>query len=310
MTNRPAGVTASAIVAILGSVLTFFFAVTMIAAAFVETPQPQPPGYAGFAVGSAIVLIGLALLGLFTAVGLLQLRAWARTSILVFAGFLAVMSLLMLVGVSIMQLPAPPGTDPAAAGAMRAMMLVMFAVPLGVAIWWLVQFNRPSIVAAFASDASARGASRPLAISIIAWVNIVGGASCIVPILARAPAFLVGVTFTGWAAGVVYAFFGAVSLYIGRGLLDLRERARRLAIAWFGLSMLHAGMVTLIPPLRERMLRAQLTVQDPQAPASPFDETALAMIALTLLALISIAAIWLLVRHRAAFTVEEKTSAS
>jgi hypothetical protein len=300
--NKPAGVVASAVVAIIGSVFTILMAVVILATVFIETPQSQTPGYPGVAIGSALMLTGLAGLGIWTAIGLLRLRPWARVSILVFAGFMAVTCVLVLVMIGIMPIPPSPGAPPEAERIVRPTMYVMFGIPVAIAVWWLIQFNTRNTRAAFEAASPAAMSRRPLSISIIGWISIVGGASCLFPILARTPAFLAGATLTGWSAGIVYAFFGALSLYIGWGLLDLRERARRVAIAWFALSFVHMAVVTLVPTFRRRMLDAQVSIQQQsQTQPLPFDMTGFAYLMLAVLTLISIVAIAFLLRHRSSF---------
>lgn len=300
--NKPAGVIASAVVAIIGSVFTILMAIVIFATVFVETPQSLTPGYPAIAIGSALMLLGLAGLGIWTAVGLLRLRTWARVSILVFAVFLGVACLLMIVMIGLMPVPASPDVPPGAERMVRPTMYVMFGLPVAIAAWWLVQFNTRGTRAAFETASPGAMSGRPLSISIIGWMSIVGGASCLFPILARTPAFLAGATFTGWAAGIVYAFFGALSLYIGWGLLDLRERARKLAIVWFGLSFVHMAVVTLVPSFRRRMLDAQVSIQQQSdAQPLPFDMTSFAYLMLAVLTLISVVAIAFLIRRRSAF---------
>jgi hypothetical protein len=184
----------------------------------------------------------------------------------------------------------------------RPTMYVMFGIPVAIAVWWLIQFNTRNTRAAFETASPTTMSRRPLSISVIGWMSVVGGASCLFPILARTPAFLAGATLTGWSAGIAYAFFGALSLYIGWGLLDLRERARKLAIAWFALSFVHMAVVTLVPTLRRRMLDAQVSIQQQsQTQPLPFDMASFAYLMLAVLTLISVLAIAFLIRRRSAF---------
>ena len=294
--SRPVGVTASAIVGILGSIVALLLAVLSVASLFIETPQPQHPQ---FVIAGAAMFTALAGIGIWTSVGLFRLRSWARTSILVFAGFLAAGSIFNLV-IS-MAVPIPPEFTAGTAHTFRRTMAVMFGVPLAIGVWWLIQFNTQSTKAAFASPIAEPASPRPLSITAIAWVSIVGGASCLFPILARMPAFLFGVNFNGWIAGVIYAFFGALSLYIGKGLLDLRERARVLAIGWFGFSFVHLSFITLVPPVRQRMLELQRTFEQNQPNPIPFDQGMLTNVILAFSAIVAASAIWFLVRDRGAF---------
>jgi len=302
--SRPVGVTASAIVAFLGSIIALLFAVLMAATPFMATPQPQPPYAAQVAIASAATGIALAILGIWTSIGLWRLRPWARTSILVFAGFVAVGCLFSLL--ITMAIPKSPAYSVDTEHVIRATMTAMFGIPLAIAVWWLIQFNTPSTKAAFLAPPAAEAASsRPLSIMIIAWTSIIGGAFCLFPLLARMPAFLFGFAFNGWIAGIIYAAFGALSLYIGKGLLDLRERARVLAIAWFAFSIVHAGAVTLVPSLRQRMIESQQALMGNQPNPIPFDQGMMLKMGFVFAAIVAGACIWFLIRNRPAFVRAE-----
>jgi hypothetical protein len=188
--SRPVGVTASAIVAILGSIFVLLLAALSVASLFIATAQPQPPNSPQFVMAGAAMFTALAVFGIWTSVGIFRLRSWARTSILVFAGFLAAGSIFGLLGT--MAMPTPPAMTAGTEQIFRRVIVVMFGLPFAVAVWWLVQFNTQSTKAAFASPIAEAPSSRPLSITIIAWASIFGGASCVFAILARVPAFLFG----------------------------------------------------------------------------------------------------------------------
>ena len=297
--SRPVGVTASAVVAILGSIVALLFAALAVTSLFIQTPQPKPPNSAQFVLLGAAVFAAFAGIGIWTSVGLFRLRSWARTAILIFAGFLAASCIFSLL--ITMAVPVPPQFTAGTAHIFRQTMAVTFGVPLAIAVWWLVQFNTASTKAAFASHLGEAASTRPLSITVIAWASFLGGASCIFGILARQPLFLFGGIFSGWSAGVIYAVFGALMLYIGKGLLDLREEARVLAIGWFLFSFVHMGVVTLVPPLRQRMLEFQRSLLQDQPDPIPFDQGMLMNVGLAFAAIVSAAAIWFLIRNRAAF---------
>jgi hypothetical protein len=297
--SRPVGITASAIVAILGSIFALLLAVLSVASLFIETPQPRPPNSAQFVIAGAAMFAALAGVGIWTSVGLFRLRSWARTSILVFAGFLAAFSILTLVMTT--AVPLPPETTAGMEHTVRQVMVVIFGIPLAIAAWWLIQFNRQSTKAAFASPITEAAPRRPLSITVIAWTLIVGAGSCLLLIPLRMPVFLFGATFNGWTAVVIYIFFGALSLYIGKGLLDLRERARVVAIGWFAFSFVHMSLVTLVPPLRQRMLELQRTLAQNQKNPIPFDLGMFTNVMLAFTAILIASAIWFLIRNRATF---------
>jgi hypothetical protein len=297
--KRPVGVTASAIVAILGSVFAMVVAVGATAALFMPTTKPQPPNATPTIIAGALMLVVLAGVGIWTSVGLYRLRPWARTSILVFSGFLAVGSVFVLLGS--MVAPLPPDTSVDTRNALHIAMAVFFGIPFLIAVWWLIQFNTQSTKAAFASQDAERGSSRPVSITILAWLSIFGGVSCVLAILSRQPLFLFGAIFNGWTAGVVYAIYGALSLFIGKGLLDLREEARILGIGWYAFSFLHSAAIALVPALRERMVDYQRTLTPNDQEVAAIAQSMLPNLIFGLAALLSALAIWFLVRNRAAF---------
>ena len=104
--SRPIAVIASAVVAILGSIVTLVFAVAGIASMFVETSQSRPPTSTASVLAGAAMFIALGIIGVWTSVGLFRLRPWARTSILVFSGFLAAGSLFDLLVTMTVPIPA------------------------------------------------------------------------------------------------------------------------------------------------------------------------------------------------------------
>jgi hypothetical protein len=297
--RRPFGVTASAIVAILGSIVALVFAVGATAALFMPTTKPQPANTTPTIIAGALMCVVLAGIGIWTAVGLFQLRPWARTSILVFAGFLAVGSIFVLLGS--MVAPLPPDTSVDTRNAIRIGIAVMFGIPFLVAIWWLILFNSQSTKAAFVSPGEETGSSRPVSITIIAWISLFGGVSTVLAILARQPLFLFGAVLHGWTAGVVYAIYAALSLFIGKGLLDLREEARMLGIGWYGFSFVHSAAIALVPALRERMVGFQRALTENDQEVAAIAQSMLPNVLFGLAALLSALAVWFLVRNRAAF---------
>jgi hypothetical protein len=302
--TRPAGVTASAVVAIIGSVLTLVFAGLIVASMYIGDVQ-MPPNYGRLALVTSVVCVALAALGVWTAVGLFRMRGWARASILIFAGIMAGMSLLSVVMISVIPFPPMPAATPNAprASTIRWVMVAIYTVPLVIGVWWLVLFNKRSIRAAFANTAAPGEASpRPLSISIIGWWNVLGGALSMIPAAMQMPAFIAGMVLTGWSATLVYVFFAAVGLYLGWGLLRLDERARVLMIAWFALSAAHTAYIGLAPGPRERMREFESSLRIESTPLPPTVDTAtiFPFIAVVAVAFFAVA-IWFLVRNKPVF---------
>jgi len=293
--SKPPGVTASAIVAMLGSTIFLVFASLIVVALFTEPPPSAPPDTIPLGIALAMTNMILGGLGIWTAIGLLRLRPWARTSMIVFAGFLGVIGLFGLMMTITGPMPAGSGEG------FRWGVGVLFAIPMALSVWWLVQFNNHSTKAAFASSAADSGLARPASITIIAWMMLAGGLSCVFAIFTRAPLFLLGATLTGSTAGVLYAVFGALSLFIGKGLLDLREEARILGIAWSAVTIIHMGLITLVPPLRERLLEMQRVLTPDQADPVSFDLAVMMNVSFGVSAGLAALAIWFLIRNRDVF---------
>lgn len=297
--SRPVGVTASAVVAILGSVIVLLFAVMLVATPSITIGQPPPPYSAQIGIVAAAIAAALAGLGIWTAIDVFRLRPWARMSILIFAGFLGAWAAVALIVT--MVVPMPPEITAGTRQTFRSIAAVMFGIPLGIAVWWLIQFNAQSTKVAFASPVTGPASPRPLSISIIGWTGIVGGVGSLLWIPIRLPAFLFGVTFNGWIAGVIYGLFGALSFYIGKGLLDLRERARLLAIGWFVFGFVHTCVITLVPSVRQRMFEMQRTINANQTNPLPLNQGVMTYVTVAFSTILVAAAIYFLIRNRAAF---------
>ena len=308
--TRPAGVTASAVVAIIGSMLALGFAGLMFATPYLAPPSAQPPpvnlGRVAFTVG--LICVALAALGIATGLGLLRMRAWARTSILVFAGIMGGVSL--VAGVATTLVPPPTLNAPAGvASTMRWVIAGVYAVPLLIAVWWLVLFNKQSTRDAFARVAlPGEGPSRPPSISIIGWWYVISGVLCVIPAAVRLPALIGTMVITGWGATAFFVILGALNAALGWGVLKLQERARVLMIAWLALSAAYSAYVAIAPGPRQRM--RELGQSLPAGASSPtFDTTAFIVVMMLVGVVLVVVAIWFLVRNKAAFHSDEERAA-
>lgn len=300
---RPAAVTAAAVVGILGSLLVLGFGAAM---ATISVTQPYAASdFRAVGIGMGTVACVLAVIGVATAIALLRMRAWARTSVLVFAGFTAVCLAFALITVPFVP---PPSAAGAAAEApvpvsLRTILIVFYLLPLGIAVWWLIYFTRPSTKAAFEAAAGAPiESARPLSISIMGWSSLITGAASLLPLFTTWPAFLFGMVFTGVAAKIVYAGFAGFSIYIGWGLLRLRNGARIAGLAWCAYTVVQAAVMLLVPHARARM-RA-FDVAGLAARRAPLGDRYLAATMIAMIAFSALAA-WYLVRARPAFTKVE-----
>ncbi len=292
--------TASAVVSFIGSVIALLFSAIFVVVASTQPEAVQNMRGASYVM--AVIVAAMGTLGIVTAVGLLRLRPWARSAILVFAGMMAVFSFMGGAAMTVLPLPPTPEMTASSMTALRRILLVVYAVPFLIAVWWLIQFNRSATKEAFTATALGESPQRPLSISLIGWFNIVGGAFCIGAAAAQTPAFAAGVVLTGWAATLFYVFVGAVNAYLGWHLLKLDERARILTIWWFVITIVHTAFMALTPSARARMRELQDTMMGQEGVAvPPMDMTNFTVGAMVTSALLLVAAIWPLISKKSVF---------
>ena len=272
---RSGGVTASAIIALLGSVLTGAFAlVTLLGAAVLTRPeaqqamaqQPQAPPVSPVvaSVVMGVVLMAFAAWGTASAVGVLRLRTWGRTSFLAFGGVMAAFGALnvfgsLMVAVLLPSLPLPDPQPPRGflTGIVAAMAVVSLAV-CGLGAWWLIFFNRRNVKAQF-TDGQVAASERvpiPVRVLLVAWLLVgaaLGGplALASVPPL---PAFILGFELHGWTARLVMLCQFGAAVVAGIGLLRRRFAAHALAIGVMLFSILNFLLIVAIPGRLTRLL--------------------------------------------------------
>ncbi|HEV2314451.1 MAG TPA: hypothetical protein VGR94_04025 [Candidatus Acidoferrales bacterium] len=268
--KRSGDVTAAAIVLFFGSALMILMAVVMIVGAAV-TPLPSEQRAMQFVLPIFYAL--LAAWGIATGVGVLQLRPWARISIIVMSStavFFAVCGALgvMMVPLLLQQDPNIP------AGATRIVVfigLIVLGVPLAIAIWWLILFTRrrvqlefathgataisspplgatiapepaPAFATAFAAASSAPDI--PISIRVIAIIILVTAPVALfsLPLAIRAhlPTILLGIWMTGWTAPAYLVISVVIQIVLPIAVLRRRLRALDGLIAYLLFATLNA----------------------------------------------------------------------
>jgi hypothetical protein len=155
--NRSAGITVIAVLALVGSALLLAMAV-LIAISMIAMPIPAsndakiPPMF--FKVFRVVIPFMYALpavWGIISAVGLLQLRNWARISTIIFSVVLIVFGAFGILTSMVFFLKPPPGNglDPKIFSLIGVFTALFALAQIGVGIWWLVFFNRASVKAQF-----------------------------------------------------------------------------------------------------------------------------------------------------------------
>jgi hypothetical protein len=285
--KRSAGVTAAAVVALVGSgcicllsVLSLSGLLALFRKGIPETPLPQQgPISLVSSMGLAVFFeIGLAAWGILTALGLLRLKGWSRISILIFAGQLAVIAGFGGLIIMILPLPETRGTPENFTSILRISTALFWAAMLLIAVWWLVLFTRKSVVAQFSgvpATATVPGdpasgsigapaimspkPRRPLTITIIAWFYV-ASVPLMIPSLLISGARSMPVPFfwtvlEGKNLLIYYALFGAVMLASGIGLLKNKAWAFWLTMGIQTFGLLNIAAVVLLPGREARWER-------------------------------------------------------
>jgi hypothetical protein len=274
--KRSIGVTFSAIVSLLGSALTLGLGALLIFILFFFAPTRA--NFSGvssapkaiFVIG-ALVYILPAIWGVISSIGLFLLKNWARISILIFSVILILMGALVGIIMLFMPLPAAPAgaaTQSTMTGIRLGMGGFWFGIA-GIGVWWLILFTRRKVKAQFTAPSPAysigaglqpatppligQSSARPLSITIIAWLLLVGCAFFPINFLIHAPAIFFTKLVTGYAAALYLSLYFVANLSIGIGLLRLNPATRIAAIAYYVFAIFNIGTFYFAPGGHDRM---------------------------------------------------------
>lgn len=285
--KRSAGVTAAAVIALLGSACFGVLCIFELFGALLilrhgpsnrALPEGGPIPAATALIMGVITNLGFAGWGLATGIGLIRLKPWSRISTLVFASLLAVFTGFGAVIVSFVPFPQVPNASHAFSGAFRTMIELFFAVPFSVSAWWLILFTRKSVAAQFSEPAipavsgaaqtpeipatfvaGPRRAQRPLIITILAWFFLVSGISTLPSLFLfflrpwRNMAFpFFGFALEGRILPVYSALLAVLLLAAGIALLKNKVWGFWLALAIHLFKLLNMGTSIFLPGRADR----------------------------------------------------------
>jgi hypothetical protein len=286
--RRPAGVTIAAVAVFIGCALTLLSAMLMIFAfAVLPATDSTPALTRGAGLIMSIFMLGFAAWGIATGINLLQLRDWARISMIVFSGLLLVMAVPGLLMMLVMPLPTPPVSAGPPGEAMPPLAHLMTAVRVGMAIfygllallggWWLYFFNSRPMRETFRGGASTPSSAwtpgvlapeenpgsrkRPLSITIIAYLALVS--ACMFPFfnILHMPLTFLGFYFTGAKASLIVVGYMSVQLLMAYGLLRLEMWGRSLAIYYFNFAIFNSIISVILPGAQARYEEAMSAMQ-------------------------------------------------
>jgi len=236
------------------------------------------------AVMSSLFNLGFAGWGLATGIGLFRLKPWARISTLVFAGFMAVGAAFAALLFLLIPLPARPNIGPGSDFIIRVIMGLVCAIPLSVAVWWLVFFTRKSVVAQFSAlpiTTTSQVAQavippptfvpgpprlqRPIILTIVAWFYLASVISSapwyFVGLFRKIPFLFFGTILEGKAVLIYFALSIFVFLAAGIGLLKNRIWGFWLAFGIQLFGFLNVSVSLLLPGRAGRLERYMSSFQ-------------------------------------------------
>jgi len=322
--RRSGGITASAVIAIIGSVLCLLFGGFFILVAILVRTMPNLPASPGRPVSPVVALaiqsvlyLGFGVWGLVSAVYLLKLKNWARICFQVFAGLLCASSAMLAMMILALRLllpqMAPPQANvpPGTMAIVFGLFVFLALLQLALGIWWLVYFSRRHVKAQFLGEETVPTPSRrPLSITIIAWLFIVGGAFTPFHFFLSYPAVFFGFALRGRPAQLTYLLFGAICLLAGIGLLRMKPAAHSLAVVYYVFGLLNLTSSFLLPGSFARM-QALLREMYPPGSAPEMELGEQFLRGAMLFAVLALAVpLWFLVTRRQAYLNACKASSS
>jgi uncharacterized membrane protein (DUF2068 family) len=274
--KRFPGIIISAIVLLLGSLFQLLMAVLMGLGGILEqrqiqfgghlsgvTAAPTPAWLPIFTYVLSALFVSLAAWGILTAVGLFRVRRWARYSVLIIGGCLALIglpSMVMMLVLTAIPLPVPASVDVTHVHTAQTITRIVlgtgaafYGFVCAVGISWLVYFNLKKVRGLFADAAGlpAHG-RRPFLISTIAVLSLIGALTCILVAILPVPGGFFGWILQGWAKVAVLLAWAALLAASGVGLWRLDEWGRRLTLAVQALGLAQYVVFLVRPSLMTR----------------------------------------------------------
>lgn len=296
--QRSTAVMASGVVAILGSLFSALGILIGLMGLLLSAGRPNSmetmPGIRAMTAAMMVFFFAIAICGAFSGVGLIRFRNWARISVLIWAGITTPICLIVIAMMAFVPLPTPPDS-PVTTTLIRLVVVIFYGGPLAIAVWWLILFTRPRIVAQFrqapagasgdpftalpapstaptdsygapgiyAVPAPLSGPSIPLPVIVLACFFLVSALSIFFIFFIHVPAMVFGRAFTGLTGSVVYATWCVLYAVAGVGMLKRVPWAYSVAIGVQILGIVSGIMTLLSPNFDDVMRRAMSAMRMP-----------------------------------------------
>lgn len=319
--ERSVGVTLSAVLVFCGCAAALLAGVLMVLSfQLVQDQTLANPLVRVVLVVEVLVDIGFIAWGVASGIGLLKLQRWARTSMLVFSGIMIAFCTIPMVVIPF--IPIPQSEDaPANLGLIvHGGIEVFYGAFVALGILWIYFFNRRSVKAQFAAAttgeiavagapatptvAAVSPSKRPVLITVIAVLFLVGG--CFVPMVlfTHTPLLFFGLAPQGAARIVALIAMGACGIAAGIGLLQLRFWGWAVAVIFQVFNLLNSAYVILAPSATNRFtaaMAAQYAAMGMAQFPGTFPIVTILRISMGFGLVLGVAILWALVAYRKAF---------
>jgi hypothetical protein len=330
--RRPIGLILAAIALALMTCMGLLSGAMMVlVSTFIHSPETaQFPAIKMIGIGIGVLTLLISGFCVWTVVGLFRVRKWARISILILGGLVALFALLGALSSVVAALgqsmvpQSSPGLPP---GTMKIVLLgtaaFYFCVGL-IGVWWLVYFNLRRVRAVFTAYGALRrnGVASPpsmwidpnvqrhsaigILVNCLAALYILGAVSGLVCAFLHLPLFFLGHIFHGTPAALFLLITSAIGIGIATGLV------RRMKVAWIAALVFNAlGVISelalVVPANRAAIGSYQQEIFARMFHAFPMRSTIQLMPDQTIIigaisgTLMFIAIFWLLIRARSLF---------
>lgn len=289
--QRSAAVTASGVIAILGSLFTAIGVLIGLMGLLVSfgysSPAATIPGVRAITAAIMVFFLAVAIWGAFSGVGVIRFRNWARISLLVWAGITTPICLLVVALMAWVPLPAMPDQQ-LSSTLLRSFIIAFYGAPLAIAVWWLILFTRPHIVAQFrpapagssgdpftaipaplqdafgaapqsyAVPAPLPGPSVPIPIIVLACFFLISSLSIFFIFFMHMPAMVFGHAYTGLTGSVIYAMWCLLYAIAGAGMLKRISWTYSIAVGVQILGIV-SGIMTVMSPNFDHVMRQAMS---------------------------------------------------
>lgn len=266
-----ASIVVSAVIAIICSALVLlccaFASLGVFMMGRIPSNPPRPHFFAPMVAMMLLFVVALALFGIFTGIGLIRLRRWALTSILIWSGIIVFFSAITIAFMSVIPFPPMPASaDQPDMHYIRFIVIGFYALPLAIGILWLIVFTRKSVKDEFLAQQLGEpllpGQTPPpekprcpLPVTVLACFLIFSAATVLAYPFFHFPLFVVifGHLLKGPYATSIHILNLALLLATGIGLIKLKPWSYPLALGLQAFWLV-SGTVTYLSPNYEQLM--------------------------------------------------------